>query len=175
MEMAANFTILPSWGDNNLFLPDDNNESRFQQLARLLPSWLDRYPPRKLLPAGAKRPNRKWLELCCPGQKLRTKKNSQSHWRNSTCNLERTLVTSQKRQHLNTWNEKGIWYKESTKNNKTHYPPSPNPSRYKSGKNMGQEEWKNRSYSSSLPAHSRVNHKSDLSWKKAKALNWISN
>lgn len=106
--------ILPSWGDSNLFLQDETNESRFEQLARLLPSWLDRHCPRKLLPPGAKEPHRKWLELCCLGQKLRDERNSESHWRNPTYNLQRTLMASQKREHQNTWNEKGVWYKKST-------------------------------------------------------------
>lgn len=166
--------ILPSWGDTNLLLQDETNESRFKQLARLLPSWLDRHCPRKLLPTGAKEPDRKWLELCCLGQKLRDERNSESHWRNPTYNLQRTLVASQKRQHLNTGNEKGIWSEESTTDNILHCPLSPNPSRSKSEQNMGQGEWKNRPYSSSSPVNPSVNPKSDRSWKKTKPVNWAS-
>lgn len=82
-------------------------------------------------------------------------------------------MASQKRQHVNTWNEKGIWYKESTTDIML-YALSSNPSRSESGQSIGQGEWKNRPHSSSSPANSSVNRKSDLSWKKTKPLKWIA-
>lgn len=165
--------ILPSWGDSNLSLQDETNESRFEQLARLLPSWLDRHCPRKLLPPGAKEPHRKWLELCCLGKSSGTRETLRVTGEIPHI-IFKELSWPHKRESIRILEMKRAFDTRKYHRHITHYPLSPNPSRSKRGQNMGQGEWKNRPYSSSSPANSSVNRKSDLSWKKTKPLNWIS-